>query len=710
MQAGHFRLRGSLRTFGRVIVKLTTLHVYKVKREFYRVIGNKSKFDEYSIKCRLLNSRIRAESARDVALFVTNLFKQASAPLGANYEYVPKAADSLEDVRLNVKLIAFYLPQFHPIPENDAWWGRGFTEWTNVSKALPQFLGHYQPHLPGELGFYDLRLPDVMRQQIELAKRYGVHGFCFHHYWFGGKRLLERPVSQFLADPSLDMPFCLCWANENWSRRWDGLEEDVLIAQQHSPKDDIAFIEDILPALSDPRYIKVDGKPLLIVYRANLLPDAKATGERWRDHCRKKGLPEPFLVAARSFDIDDPRPFGFDAAVEFPPHQTAAVEITRRMSIMNPAYQGKIFDYRELADRPVNASEPFLNFRCVMPNWDNEARKPGRGYSFAGSSPAAFAGWLGKACNVAMRQSRPDRRLVFVNAWNEWGEGAHLEPDRRFGYGYLHATANVLRDFGDYREIETLIADNNASFRKSSSVAVVLHLYYDDLFEEILANCYPNVSDFNLFVSVRRDISPARLKVMLRKLPNCYVVALKNVGRDVYPFLHILPLLVQHNYETVCKLHSKRSLHRGDGDMLRHNAFRSLVGDRATVERILSTLREDRSVAAIAPEGAIISLAEGERYAGNEKWLKTLLSRLDKAESTDYSCVKFPGGTMFWARLAAIRPLLDLQLKESDFEPEVGQLDGTLAHAVERLVGVAVRMSKGRLVDTSFLSRRCEPG
>ena len=220
----------------------------------------------------------------------------------------------------DIRAIAFYLPQFHPIPENDRWWGKGFTEWTNVTKARPNFEGHYQPHLPADLGFYDLRLPEVREQQAELAGEYGVHGFCYYHYWFGGRRLLERPFNEALSSGRPDFPFCLCWANENWTRRWDGGNDEILMSQRHSDEDDRNLIRSLFPAFEDRRYIRINGKPLLIVYRAGILPNAERTTVIWREEMKNAGLGEIHLCMAQTWGIFDPGPYGFDSAVEFPPH------------------------------------------------------------------------------------------------------------------------------------------------------------------------------------------------------------------------------------------------------------------------------------------------------------------------------------------------------------------------------------------------------
>jgi glycosyltransferase involved in cell wall biosynthesis len=360
-------------------------------------------------------------------------------------DYVP-LLDADPPASLPVRLIAFYLPQFHAIPENDGWWGKGFTEWAKVKPSLPLFVGHEQPHVPGELGYYTLNGSEVPRRQIELARRYGLSGFCFYYYWFGGKRLLERPVERYLEDSSLDFPYCLCWANENWSRRWDGREQDLLISQQHSAADDIAFIENVSRFLRDPRYLRINGRPLLLLYRPSLLDSAKETAERWRDWCRSHGIGEIYLAYPQTFDTVDPEKFGFDAAIEFPPHKAGMPNVSAPVEALEDIDVPFVFDWRAVAERSRQYSgTPYTLLRSVCPAWDNSARKGSRGAVFAGSSPALFHDWLVDAVAETCRvQQNTEERLVFVNAWNEWAEGAHLEPDLQHGYAYLQATRNAL--------------------------------------------------------------------------------------------------------------------------------------------------------------------------------------------------------------------------------------------------------------------------
>ena len=353
----------------------------------------------------------------------------------------------IESSASHTRLIAFYLPQYHPIPENDAWWGKGFTEWTNVTRAKPAFPGHQQPILPSELGYYDLRVGEIREQQAKLAKEYGVHGFCYYYYWFSGKRLLNRPLDDLLASGKPDFPFCICWANENWTRRWDGLENEILVSQQHSTRSDYEFIKDVIPILKDPRYIKVDGKPLLIVYRAELLKSPRETAAVWRDACNAEGVGEIHLCCVLFRDVN-PSEIGFDAAIDFPPHYFPAPEITTQVAGVNPDYRGRILNFAQAALSLIREPRQY-SYRCyrgVMPSWDNTARRGRDATMYLGSSPELYAMWLRSAINQPQAEDDIKDNLVFINAWNEWAEGAMLEPSQVHGRRYLEATYYALTD------------------------------------------------------------------------------------------------------------------------------------------------------------------------------------------------------------------------------------------------------------------------
>ncbi|WP_045761017.1 glycosyltransferase WbsX family protein [Xanthomonas albilineans] len=346
----------------------------------------------------------------------------------------------------HVKAIAFYLPQYHPVAENSEWWGPGFTEWTNVAKGLPNFVGHYQPHIPRELGFYDLRLVDNMRAQAELANLYGIHGFCFYYYWFDGRRILELPLDNYLKS-DIDFPFCICWANENWTRTWDGLEKDVLLQQKHGDDQDRRFLEDILPLLSDHRAIRVDGKPILLVYRADLFPDSKETTKRWREVAREHGIGEIHLVAVQFYGIVDPYEWGYDAAVEFPPHTFIGADnsFTQHVDFINSEFRGGLVDYRKVIAQSIGRSKPgFRWYRGIVPSWDNTARRQHTSHICVESSPRLYAYWLRKLVEYTRVHNAPEDQIIFINAWNEWGEGCHLEPDLKHGLAYLEATYEAL--------------------------------------------------------------------------------------------------------------------------------------------------------------------------------------------------------------------------------------------------------------------------
>lgn len=367
--------------------------------------------------------------------------------VAAGPHYEPTAAlPAAPPVDYPVRFIAYYLPQFHRIHQNDTWWGPGFTEWTNVTKALPRYVGHYQPRLPADLGFYDASQKETLLRQAELARRGGVYGFCIHDYWFSGEKLLSAPLEILLANPDIDLRFCLNWANESWSRRWDGTEQDLLMEQRYLPDDAERYVESIAPAVRDRRYIRIEGRPLLMIYRPSIIPGAKQVFARWRRHFMALGLGEPYLVMPQAFSHNDPRPFGLDAVAGFPPHGAWDIANDRNhLKLHDPLFAGGARCYDAMASLfELQHPTEYRLFPGCCPMWDNEARKPRRGEGFYGSTPERYGEWLDRAARYAMSAEATDERIVFINAWNEWAEGAYLEPDRHHGIAYLAETRRVL--------------------------------------------------------------------------------------------------------------------------------------------------------------------------------------------------------------------------------------------------------------------------
>jgi lipopolysaccharide biosynthesis protein len=362
-----------------------------------------------------------------------------------------------------VRAISFHLPQFHPIPENDEWWGKGFTEWTNAAKARPLFPGHYQPHLPADLGFYDLRVPEVRAAQAELAAQYGIYGFCYYHYWFHGRQVLERPVNEILQSGEPDFPFCLCWANENWTRRWDGTENQLLLEQRYSAADDLAHIRALIPFFHDPRYIRVMDRPLLAVYLASKLPEPQRTAELWRREAERAGLKGLFLVRVESCCIPgDGRSVGFDYSLQFQPHASIPYPFRifrsrwwrrHKLGMGEDVFRDNLvceyggLVHCALEEPPV----PYPQIPCVCPGWDNSPRKKKDALILHNATPELYERWLREVV-TRMRQRMPvdgnsgisPESLVFINAWNEWAEGNHLEPCQKWGRAYLQATQRAL--------------------------------------------------------------------------------------------------------------------------------------------------------------------------------------------------------------------------------------------------------------------------
>lgn len=342
------------------------------------------------------------------------------------------------------RVIALYLPQYHPIPENDEWWGRGFTEWINSAKAKPMFRGHYQPHIPTDLGFYDLRVPQTRLAQAEMAKQYGIEAFCYYHYWFAGRRLLEKPFSEVLESGEPDFPFCLCWANQSWTGIWHGASDRVLVEQTYpGDNDHREHFKCLLRAFGDRRYITIDGKPIFLIYQPLEIPSVKTVTQLWREMAKQSGLKGIYLIG---FSWDEnwvPEEYGFDASlIQRLPFRRELVCKGRPIERLIGKYRatmGKptIYSYKKIL--PILLANGITRYRaypCLIPNWDNTPRSGNRGIVFHGSTPELFRVLIKRAVDI-VKPFPAEERLIFIKSWNEWAEGNHLEPDLKFGRAYL---------------------------------------------------------------------------------------------------------------------------------------------------------------------------------------------------------------------------------------------------------------------------------
>ena len=397
------------------------------------------------------------------------------------------------------RIIAIHLPQFHPFKENDEWWGKGFTEWTNVTKSQPRYEGHYQPQLPSDTGFYDLRLPEARQMQAELAQEYGIYGFCYYHYWFNGKQLMERPVNEILRSGEPDFPFMLCWANENWARNWDGGFTDVLMKQEYSHEDDIKHMRWLCQnVFSDKRYIRINGKPAFAVYRVELFPDIKETIKTWREVALKEFNLELYLIETKfPGNANHSTTEGMDAAMDFQPIGVMISGLPQvKVNLLNPdeleEAHPTVYNYSDYVDYCCATPLPEKCFPCVSPGFDNSPRRIGRTFlSFTGQTPDAFGRWL---LNALYRDCdfTEEENLVFINAWNEWAEGNHIEPDRKWGRQYLEEIQ---------RTIDTY--ENNI---KPANYDAEVQKRYDTIVRKIANNSEHTISPTYLYKKCKASI------------------------------------------------------------------------------------------------------------------------------------------------------------------------------------------------------------
>jgi glycosyltransferase involved in cell wall biosynthesis len=540
-----------------------------------------------------------------------------------------------KDSKPVIDVFAFYLTQFHQLPENDEWWGTGFTEWTNVVRGLPRFEGHYQPKIPADLGFYDLANKETIRKQVEIAKNSGVTGFGFYYYHFGDKRLLEKPLNLFLEDKSLDLKFFYIWANETWSRRWDGSEKEILIEQKY-PEDLIRnIVDDAINAFNDDRYQKIQGRPLFVIYRVSVIPEWESFIEKMREEFKKKNQ-NPYIYMAQSFTDEDPTKFGLDGALEFPPHKyTRDIKPFTPDNIYTDAPDLKVYKYDDVLDFAKTVKrENFPLIRTCFPSWDNDARRQGNSVVLDGASPEKFKSWLNLI--ISETKSRPnDPQMICVNAWNEWGEGTYLEPDRRYGYANLNALKSVIvkspwQGMGKVLLVghdafpsgaQRLLLSIGETLKNDFGAEISFLILRADKGYDGILNKYKELAPtFIVDGSHGKDIDTQLLELYSRGYSHAIVNT--SVSSKVLPKMH-------HSWVTIQLVHELASVLEGIGSKEEITSWfkhtNKIISPTKSVKNLLKDnygVTEKQSL--IIPQGLYRNIRSVDEKTNLENWLKKL--------------------------------------------------------------------------------------
>ncbi len=600
--------------------------------------------------------------------------------------------------KTDVKAVAFYLPQYHTFAENDAWWGKGFTEWVNVKNADARFHGHYQPRVPHrDFGYYDLTDIHVLEKQAQLAKKHGIYGFCFYYYWFSGKRLMETPVDLLLEHPKIDLHFCLCWANENWTRAWDGKSRDILIAQNYSAQDDANFIPDMKKYLDDPRYIRIHGKPVILVYNPGQIPDCKKSFAIWRKAAAECGIGELLIWTCKTANhTAESLQIGhcIDAEVEFPPHNMWWEEA----AIRNIDLGGKsayLYSYGSIVNRASQQLESMADapqnvYPAIMLAWDNAARRKDGWFTYCGFSLKKLYQWTLAAADYARKKFHSEERFLFINAWNEWGEGTYLEPDEAYGYACINTVSRALTGKPLYDDLKIIGGKDPelepAQFQTGSQtrIAVQIHMFYTDLMEETIACINQIPYDFDCYISTDTEQKKVQIEKIVKEQCLCKSFCIEryaNRGRDAAPFLMQMKDRL-HRYDYICHIHSKKTKTEDHGDDWRNYLYDHLFGSEQYLKRLFSFLEFNPDVGIAMPQTYPV-LERQAVWGGNQEGTAVLLQKINIDAVLPKEPV-FPVGNMFWARTGAIAKMFECGLSQTDFPPEEGQVNLTLAHQIER--------------------------
>ncbi len=595
-----------------------------------------------------------------------------------------------------IKTFAFYLPQFHRIKENDAWWGEGFTEWTNTKKTRPSYPGHYEPREPhDDFGYYDLTDVNTIKKQVQLANEHHISGFAYYYYWFSGRRLLEKPLDLLLAHPEIKTEFCIIWANENWTRTWDGFEKNILLAQDYSDKDGINFIKDLKKYLMDPRYLKINGKPVVTIYAPKLIPNLHSLIQQWRQTAKQLGIGEIEIWICRTHHktAQDLGIFKeIDGEIQFPPN---SLTLTPFEIIKTNGEKAYLFDYSAFVEQEIQKySEKRIEdtklHRTVMLEWDNSPRRNSF-TSFTNFDLGQYYRWLRDVSAYTEYQFKSDEQIQFINAWNEWAEGTYLEPDVKYGYSNINVTTQAILNRPIIGQNIVYMENNDTDgvlLRPDIKIAIHAHIFYVDILEELSLAFSAIPTSYDLYVSTDTVEKKQKIEKYFTEnstAKNIYVEVFENRGRDVAPFLIQMKNRIK-SYDYICHVHTKKSStqdYNATGNAWRKYLLRNIFGTDAYCRSLINLFEKYSEIGIIAPP-TYTPLKEYIGWGANNENIEKLNSKMGAIKNGLPNRPQFPSGTMFWAKTQAIIELFELGLTQSDFENETGQSDGTLAHAIER--------------------------
>lgn len=583
------------------------------------------------------------------------------------------------------------MPQFHSIKENDKWWGKGFTEWKNVKKAKSLYKGHHQPRIPGDeknyLGYYNLTNPETIKKQVELAKSHGIYGFGIYYYWFSGKRLLELPLNIILNNKDIIIKFFLIWANENWTKRWDGNDKEILIKQDYKDSDPDDFIKDIMIYLKDERYIKINEKIIIGIYEPTKIPKLNVVLSTWRKKAIEYGIGELYIIVTLNhYEIklfDDMK--SIDAVYQFSPRDS----LTSNYIIKNS--EKHLYTATLYKEYNNNYSYYIDFYKGSMLEFDNSARKKKEFVIFQNYSPEQFYMLNRKIIEWTTAKYNNTNRFIFINAWNEWGEGTYLEPDEKYGYASINALSKAIFN----------ISYNKSNYNLSylmvePKIAIQAHIYYEDLISEMINKINNIPVKYDLFISTNSMKTKNLIKLYIQKLSNLNnyeILIFENKGRDVLPLLLQLNSKVIKKYKYFCHIHTKKTNFTDFGDDWRKYLLDNLLGSNDIVSEILTDYENNDKLGFIFPENYYKVLLEyGDELTKKDKYyINYLLKKIDKNKKVG-KLIDFPAGNMFWAKVQAVFQIFNIDIF-NQFPKERHQVDGTIMHGIERFWLFLVKMN-----------------